>query len=429
MKLLVPIPFDIANQEHGRNLRIVNLLRELARENDVSCIAVDEQIAGSARPLLPDVDLTAAASKAVAQYDVPAFVGNSWLLRQALGFFGYDRRLLAAVYQETRHFEVVLGFDVPSAVYLKAAASRGRASHVVCDLIDDPWLTWRAQPWRHRYSSLGIKTAICIQQLRRNLFKTFDALVAVGPRDADHLSRKLGKPVRVVPNGVSVATDTPSTNQREPLVVFTGAMSFGPNQSAASYFVRTVWPLIRQRLECEGATWNTRFAIVGADPSPAIRQLADEAGVLVTGRVPDLRAWLERATVAVAPMVSGTGMKNKVLEACAAACPVVATESGATGLPVGAENGILVGRDPSELADGVVGLLLNGDRARQIGEAGRSMVSRRFSWLASAERLQAVIRDACRSPSGGQLTPISRAQSCRKRPQLLRNKEVIRATS
>jgi len=237
---------------------------------------------------------------------------------------------------------------------------------------------------------------------RRELLGTFDALTVVGRQDADSLSRATGARVNVVVNGVREPAEPASGCERELLVAFTGAMDFPPNVTAASWFVRRVWPEVLRRFSRRlaraeantlgpGAGPPLQLAIVGADPVPKVQRLSGQAGVIVTGRVPDVAPWLSRARVAVAPMVSGCGIKNKVLEACAAACPVVATPLGAAGLPTGKEHGIIVADTPEQTAEAVAELLVDFSASRAIGAAARAMVRKRFSWSKSADALMAVL--------------------------------------
>ena len=77
-----------------------------------------------------------------------------------------------------------------------------------------------------------------------------------------------------------------------------------------------------------------RFVIAGRDPAPQIAALANDPFVTVTGFVDDMRPWLARASLMVCPMVMGSGIKNKVLEALAMERPVVATTMGVEALEV-----------------------------------------------------------------------------------------------
>jgi len=243
--------------------------------------------------------------------------------------------------------------------------------------------------------------------IRKQALGTLDALTAVAPRDADSLARATGLEVTVIPNGVELTETSTDSGQRELLVVFTGAMDFPPNETAACYLARHVWPLVLQRYRRHPDQTQTntspshaerrpKLAIVGADPTPKVRRLADLQGVIVTGRVEDVSLWLKRAQIAAAPMVSGCGIKNKVLEACAAACPVVTTPLGAAGLPTGSDHGIIVAATPERIADEIATLLAHPSKARAIGEAGQDMVRTQFSWPGSAQMLLGILQGVAR---------------------------------
>ncbi len=383
MRVLVPIPFDLAPLTHGRNLRIVHLLRELNNVCDLTCIAAEASVAERASILLDGVPVEAADP-------CPGDTASLHRLERAIAFFGSHPGLSREVAKRGGDVDAVLGFGLPSVSCLAAARGCTPRPRIVCDLIDDPILTWRSLLASRRYSLAGLKGRVAYRLIRRRVLGAFDQLVVVGPRDADALSRATGAPVAIVPNGVDVE-DLPATHEsREPLVVFTGAMDFPPNAEAACFIVNRVWPIV---LRAMGTSRPPRLAIVGARPSANVRRLAEVPGVSVTGAVESLRPWLERARAAAAPMVSGSGIKNKVLEACAAGCPVVATARGAEGLPTGPESGILVADRPADFARHVAGLLDNAAFAARIGAAGHAMVRGRFRWSEMAGRLFSILED------------------------------------
>jgi glycosyltransferase involved in cell wall biosynthesis len=186
--------------------------------------------------------------------------------------------------------------------------------------------------------------------------------------------------------------------------VITGKMSYHANVTAVVRFVEDVMPLIWAQLP------EVRLWIVGKDPAPQIRKLgvhvsepwaqpfssngSRRSRVQITGTVPDIRPFLRRATVAVAPIRYGAGIQNKVLEAFACGTPVVATPEAVTAL--GARHGteMLVGASPRELADGVVGLMRDPTRRAGLGEAARAFVLREHGRQALARSLAEVYREA-----------------------------------
>jgi glycosyltransferase involved in cell wall biosynthesis len=134
--------------------------------------------------------------------------------------------------------------------------------------------------------------------------------------------------VEVVPSGVDMEHLRPRSGPAPGRqVVFCGVMDYPPNEQGAVWLARDVWPLVRQRFP------DARLALVGSNPTGRVRRLAADPSVIVTGRVADVRPYLWRSAAAVAPLQLARGVQNKVLEAVAAALPVVVTPVVADGLP------------------------------------------------------------------------------------------------
>ncbi len=395
MRILVLMLYDIADKAAGRNLRLLNIIRLLGEAATVECLTSSKESADRTRAQLDTARVKVLcpedAVEGHANPGAPAPPGRvAW--RRVLRYFGYTADYMSAVYARASSFDSVLGFGVLSAPYLAALSETPSAPRTVCDLIDDPLLTWMHSHWGDRVGVHGLKYFLCIQYLRWRILRQIDELVAIAPRDAGTLSRAGAKRVRVVPNGVTVPRDSGELAEREPLVVFSGTMDFPPNERAAEYFATAVWPLVRRlHRESKSAIPEPRFAVVGANPTRRVRTLESIPGVTVTGKVPNVRDWLLRATVAVAPMVSGSGLKNKILEACAASCPVVATPLGVEGLPAGEENGLLYAGSPAKQAQLIHELLFDTAKARALGDRAREMVLREFAWETVVQAFQRII--------------------------------------
>jgi polysaccharide biosynthesis protein PslH len=170
-----------------------------------------------------------------------------------------------------------------------------------------------------------------------------------------------------------------------PLIVFTGQMDYRPNIDAVTAFATEVLPRIR------AVRPDTRFAIVGRKPPAAVQRLADQPGVLVTGTVPDVRAWLAAASVVVAPLRIARGVQNKVLEAMAMARPVVATTGAATGIEAEHGRDLLVADSAEAQAEAVLALLADPARAAAIGAAARRQMETRYRWDAQLAPLTELI--------------------------------------
>ena len=410
MRVLVPLPIDLSVMANGRTLRIVNLLRELNHICELRCLVPNDHRRGAARKALPDVCIESSGTGERSTNVLkrwPAGIGpvGRWAQR-AFNYMGIDEHTLKQTCHHANEVDAVLGFDLDSLVYLLGVmrTRHSKSPRVVYDAIDDPLVICKSMPMTRRLSIQGIKQRMVVHLLRRQLRHVCDALTAVSLQDADSLSNVSGMDVQVVPNGVWLTDEDVVDVSREPMVVFTGAMQFPPNASAAGWLIKRVWPrvlrLMRERADSDTCMPPTQLAIVGTSPSPELCRLGQKHGVLVTGRVDDLSAWLRRARVAVAPMISGSGIKNKVLEASANGCPVVSTSLGVTGLPVGEQNGLLVADDPEQFAEKVVLLLENPSSARVLGMAGHAMVSRQYAWPRIARQLIGIMRD--RNPARSQ---------------------------
>jgi len=136
------------------------------------------------------------------------------------------------------------------------------------------------------------------------------------------------------------------------------------------------------------ARWpRLRWTLIGRNPQAVTRYVAGALRVELRGPVTDAVAELAAAKVAVVPLLAGSGTRVKILEAWAAATPVVSTSIGCEGLPVTPGRHLLVADEPAEFAEAVSALLASERLRRQIGRAGRELYEREFTWEAGWRRL------------------------------------------
>ena len=197
-------------------------------------------------------------------------------------------------------------------------------------------------------------------------------------------------PCTVVMNGVNLeyfANGSPLPS-RSPCVVFVGRMDYFPNVQGIEYFVKWVFPRIRD------AVPNVELKIVGSNPGKSVQELATVPGVTVTGHVPDVRPYLREATVAIAPLQIARGIQNKILEALAMGVPVVATPQAAKGVILKPGRDILVGDSPEEFANNVIALLQDETLRTRLSECGRDEVRKVNAWEESMIRLDEIFTQA-----------------------------------
>lgn len=277
-------------------------------------------------------------------------------------------------------------FDVIHTRQLPMAAITGGIDHPakLLELIDSEALQ-AARRVRPGAPKTRLR-AIAARMIEQRAVRMFQACTTVADADAQMIRSLAPKmPVHVVPNGVDAAYFSPLALPEQPdTVVFTGAMSFPPNVTAVLHYYRNILPLIRKELP------QVRLVIAGRDPAPEIAALADDPSVTVTGFVDDIRPWLAQPCLMICPMTSGSGIKNKVLEAMAMARPVVSTRLGMEALEVTNWRELVVADQPAEFADAVLKLLRDAAMRARIGAAGRELVLRRYTWDACAASYDAI---------------------------------------
>jgi polysaccharide biosynthesis protein PslH len=199
--------------------------------------------------------------------------------------------------------------------------------------------------------------------------------------------------VVAITNGVDTTAFRPDEDAtKADRLVFTGTMDYAPNEAAAQLLATEILPRLRTTHP------ELQLALVGRSPSAAVRRLEGD-GVIVTGEVPDVRPWLVSSRVFVAPMTTGTGVKNKVLEAMACGCPAVLTPLAAQGLSCQPGRDVVIGDGVEAFTDAVRGLLDRPRVAAGLGRAARDYVVRHHGWRGVAERYAAVLEEAAATGS------------------------------
>jgi len=262
---------------------------------------------------------------------------------------------------------------------------------LVLDMVDVDSEKWaglaRRAPWpRSSFYSREVRTLSAFERVASERAR---AVLVVSEHEREVLSRLApDAAIRVVSNGVDAsAFHPPETPSDDPVVVFTGMMDYPPNVQAVTWFVGEVWPRIL------AARPDARFTIVGANPTRAVKALADRhASVDVTGRVDAVQTWLWRGAVAVAPLLMARGVQNKVLESLAAGLPVVTTSAVRAGLPPGIENGCSIADEPEAFAAAVVALLEASPDERR-ARAAAALVER-LTWEAQLSAVRAILENA-----------------------------------
>lgn len=224
----------------------------------------------------------------------------------------------------------------------------------------------------------------------RRILGEFDSVVTLTDADREALAPLNGRATRdVIPLGFRAppaAAESASSRRQPPsapLLLFVGNFVHPPNRDAAARLVRSIVPAVRRTHPA------ARLRIVGDEPPAALRQAAGD-GVEITGRVPDVGPHLAEATVFVAPLATGGGMRIKLLEALAAGLPVVTTPRAAEGITARDGIELLLADDDAGFVRAIASLLDDAQQRERLGAAARAWAAQSPGWsdaVAAYERL------------------------------------------
>jgi sugar transferase (PEP-CTERM/EpsH1 system associated) len=226
-----------------------------------------------------------------------------------------------------------------------------------------------------------------LEREERRLAAQFDVCTATTRAEWETLeSYRTGVATDWFPNGVDSSYFAPSGEPYDPdTLCFVGRMDYYPNQECMFEFCAKVLPRVQARSP------QTKLLIVGADPSPEVKKLGEVRGVTVTGSVPDVRPYLQRSALMVAPLNIARGTQNKILEAMASGVPVVVSGVAAGGVDALPREHFLVANTPEEHAEVVVRLLEDRSERARLSAAGRSRMLSHHNWDRSMQRLDRII--------------------------------------
>jgi len=229
-----------------------------------------------------------------------------------------------------------------------------------------------------------------VRRYEVDIMKSFDCGTVVARFDRDYLLQQDDRlDLSIVPMGVDLEYFQPNAAiASAPVLLFTGTMNYFPNADAVIYFCSEIFPHIRERHP------EATFYVVGNHPSDAVKRLEVQDGVIVTGYVPDVRPYFEKASVFVAPLRAGSGVQTKNLEAMAMQVPIVTTSVGAMGLEADVDKELLVADTPADFAEQVSRLLANERLRANLAQTARARVEAGYSWEAIGDRLKHVYAQA-----------------------------------
>jgi glycosyltransferase involved in cell wall biosynthesis len=217
-----------------------------------------------------------------------------------------------------------------------------------------------------------------LRQIERSLDQQVDSVWACSEEDRREFQVHNELPVFTVPNGVDTRSKpfdfSPAKRQSRELL-FCGSLNYPPNWQGLRWFLREVWPAVRKDQPA------TRLTIVGSGVRQ--EQLGGELSrpnVSFAGEAPDVAPWYVRASVALCPLLTGSGTRLKILEAMSFGAPVVSTQIGAEGIEAVDGQHLLLADKPEAFAGAIARLHSDPVLYERIRQSARRLVEQRYDW-------------------------------------------------
>jgi glycosyltransferase involved in cell wall biosynthesis len=267
------------------------------------------------------------------------------------------------------------------AQYLPLATSGGTVLVLVEPAVRTAYELWQGASGLERCTRFV--DFLAWRRFERAIAGRADAVVALTTRDTEALHRVAGDaPVHTIP----LATDLPAkrfdpVGAAPPTVVFVGGFGHPPNVKAAQRLALRIFPSVRAQYP------DSVLFLVGDKPPAEVRALA-RADVVVTGRVPAVEPYLDRATVVAAPLDVGGGMRVKVLDALAGGKALVATPLAVEGLPLTDGEHALIAESDANFADALVRVLRDRTERERLASSAREWAERHLDPATAAAAYQ-----------------------------------------
>ncbi len=365
----------------GDQVILSNRLRHLSKNNEITLLTFYQQ------------DRELQALEQVRQWcaDIETVkIGKLESIANLLARGAFSRLPLQTLYFKSAKFSRKLrqvldsvDFDLVHTYLLRMAEySRHIDKPKVLDLIDSMQfnLEKRLAFMKHPQKMLYGEELRRIKRYEREIVDDFDASIVVS--DADRIYLASAK-ATTIPLGI----DTDRYRRNSPLpdnrtIIFSGNMSYAPNESAVLWFINNCFDLIRQQVP------DVKLKIVGIAPGRTVRKFHDGRTIIVTGFVESIVAEMTTSRLAIAPMQSGYGMHIKILEAMSCGLPVVATSLGKGTISAKHRVHLMVADERGSFAEACIELLNSRDTAESVGQNARDLIVREYSWESSVVKLE-----------------------------------------
>ena len=366
-------------------------LRLLSRQHQITLVSFYEQ----------EADLAALATlekycEKIVTVKLTKREGILNMLRYGL----FSRRPFQVLYYTSSAFEQAIGalplqhFDLIHTFMLRVAhyTPVSQAPRLL-ELIDSMELNFsRRLPMEKWYWKALVKEEIRrLQRYERKMVGRFEAAIVVSAIDKEMINHPK---VHCIPLGVDGSVFYPAAEEpREPILVFSGNMGYYANEKSLLWFLAHCWESIKAKVP------RAKLYIVGTNPTQRLRWFTKDSSIVMTSFVASVADELRKAQVAIAPMQSGSGMQNKILEAMASRLPVVSTTVGLGDIKAKHQHEVMVADTKDAFTESCVSLLQSDSLRSKLGQRGLSLVQTRYTWEANVAAFQLLAQQVSSNPN------------------------------
>lgn len=363
----IPFPLDT-----GGRIKTYHTIRALSREHQVDTHAFIRE----ERQRRFQGDLEACCRSVTLHMKPRSPLGEAWALASGWGTdvpFLVHRHFDRGVMRQLHALAATNGYDAVYCDHLSMLEYGRRLKlPIIYDAHNVEFEIIRRHASTLGYAPMRIFAEAEWRMLRRyerRMFAACELIYSVSEVDAREIREMSGGtvPISVVPIAVdatAASLATPAAAGRE--LLFVGGMHWPPNADAVAYFVKDIFPLVRQRLP------DVRLTVVGKSGA-AQQALAATDGVTFTGYVDDIEPLFQRSRAMVVPLRAGSGMRVKILDALARGMPIVTTSVGCEGIDVVPGTHLLAADTPVTFAEQVVRVLTDDRLAVALSREGREL--------------------------------------------------------
>ena len=221
-----------------------------------------------------------------------------------------------------------------------------------------------------------------LERYEMGVLRQTDCLVAISPLDETYFRDKgAGQPAITIPTGFSMQSYPSSPLPSEPSLFFIGALDWIPNQEGLKWFLEHVFDPLCAEVP------DIRFHVAGRNAPESFEKLVKKEQIIYHGEVEDARAFMQSYRVMVAPLLTGSGIRIKILEAMALGRPVVTTSIGIEGIPAENKREVMVADDPQLFKDQIINLISGNEIAPRLVADGKKLIQENFDTFGLSNRL------------------------------------------